>query len=233
MLMKVEEVNRFIKTFVSRNKLKLDYLGGRQTQLLELSVSVGVVQHYKAIGYTISIINPGKKDVFRVKLGTRGHPSDYSRVLCSKGLGGVEIHSNISVRGAHDEGIYCVDVGIMKPGSVPDNKKKKWIAADNSSLLSFVEAKKLVIYPMLLAQFLGIVHEIKPKFIFKAPVRGYGTGKHLPPTLVTLGNYSGNSKIITKGFKERKIQLNIAENYDIRIATVRKNGIVSPFDIWK
>lgn len=228
--MDVIQINKFVARFVRRNKLKLEYLGGRQTQLLELSVTVGVVQHYKVIGYDINVVNPGKNNIFRVKLGTRGHPSGYSRILCSKGEEAIEIHSNISVRGAHDDGIYCVDVGIMRPGVVPDDKKTKWIAANNQDMISFVEAKKLVIYPLLLAQFLGIVHEIKPDFIFNSPLAGYGSGAHLPPTLVTLGHYSGNSMVIVNGYITRKIQVLIAENYDMRISAVRKNINASPFE---
>jgi hypothetical protein len=50
----------------------------------------------------------------------------------------LEIHMNIFVRGAHDEGIYCVDVGVVKSGVVPEkvNRTEKWICVENGTLVT-------------------------------------------------------------------------------------------------
>jgi hypothetical protein len=60
------------------------------------------------------------------------------------------------VRGAHDDGIYCVDVGIVQTGIVPQkvDPKIKWQCAPNESLISFAEAKRLPVYPMHDDEFL-------------------------------------------------------------------------------
>ncbi len=59
---------------------------------------------------------------------------------------------NLMVRGAHDEGIYCVDVGIVRTGVVPQavEPEAKWECVPNESLISFAEVKRLLVYPMLL-----------------------------------------------------------------------------------
>lgn len=190
---------------------------------------VGVVQHYRAFGYEISIQNPTGTQEFRVKLSTRGHPADYSHVVCERGTSVCELHSNLSVFGGRDSGIYCVDVAVVNLGAVPTKKSKKGLETlKNSELISFAEAKKLVIYPMLLAQFVGIVHEIKPKFLRMN--KNYCLGDdHLHPALIALGNLTPNATDILRSFNRRKYKIVVAENFDIRLsATVRANDR-SPF----
>ena len=50
---------------------------------------------------------------------------------------------NCKVRSAHDEGIYCVDVAVVKCGHMPTSKKVKWLCAENSILLTYAEGKKI------------------------------------------------------------------------------------------
>ena len=64
---------------------------------LSIGAMVGVVQHYRACGYNTSIQNPAGAYEFRVKLSTRGHPADYSHVVCERGTTVCELHSNLSV----------------------------------------------------------------------------------------------------------------------------------------
>ncbi len=80
---------------------------------------------------------------------------------------------------------------------------------------------------MLLAQFVGIVHEIAPRFL-RGRRRGFGPRGHIPPTLVTLGGLSGTSTAIIRGFAARGFQLNIAPNYDVRLAMARADHKRSP-----
>jgi hypothetical protein len=134
---------------------------------------------------------------------------------------------NLMVQSAHDPGIYCVDVGIVEASAIPFEKPKiKWLCLDNESLITFAEVKKLVVYPMLLAQFLGIVHEIKPGFLSSFDLDDTA---HLAPTLIALGHFSGNASSIVNNYKSRNIYVTIAENYDIRLARVRSGSINSPF----
>jgi hypothetical protein len=81
---------------------------------------------------------------------------------------------------------------------------------------------------MLLAQFIGIVHEIRPEFLKGPPPEGSGRTKHLPPALVSLGKFSGNSRIIVDSFVSRGISVCIAENYDMRLAAHRNGTTESP-----
>lgn len=190
---------------------------------------VGVVQHYRAYGYNTSIQNPAGSQEFRVKLSTRGHPADYSHVVCERGTTVYELHSNLSVLGGRDSGVYCVDVAIVNSGVVPTKKEKKASQPlQNSVLISFAEAKKLVIYPMLLAQFLGIVHEITPKFLKRDKKYCLGDD-HLHPALIALGNLTPNAQDILRSFKRRKYKIAIAESFDIRLSAAARGRNLSPF----
>src|SRR5687767_8574387 len=127
--MDVKKVEGQVQKFIKEHKAGFDRLSGRQSQLLELASIVGVAEHYKAAGFTVEIANPKKPTIFVVKTGTRGHPSAYSRVNCSRGDEAVELHMNAMVRGGHDDGIYCVDVAVVQPDCMPRENKKgapKW-----------------------------------------------------------------------------------------------------------
>lgn len=190
---------------------------------------VGVVQHYRAFGYNTIIQNPTGTQEFRVKLSTRGHPADYSHVVCERGASVFELHSNLSVFGGRDSGVYCVDVAVVNSGVVPTKKSKKGSdILNNAELISFAEAKKLVIYPMLLAQFVGIVHEILPKFLKKNKQYCLGDD-HLHPALIALGNLTPNAKDILRSFHRRKYKIVVAENFDIRLSAAAKATDRSPF----
>jgi len=196
---------------------------------LELGAVIGVQEHYRAGGFDIQITNPHGSSQFVVKTNAKGAPWNYSRICAVRGMHAVDIHMNLTVRGAHDDGIYCVDVGITSPGSVPGGKgKSKWLCLENKHLRSFAEVKRLVVYPMLLAQFVGIVHEIKPRFLRPPTRNGFGRGEHLPPTLIVLGHYSSNSGGIVRSYPKRNLQINVAENFDVRVAWARSEATRSP-----
>jgi len=98
----------------------------------------------------------------------------------------------------------------------------------NSDLISFAEAKKLVIYPMLLAQFLGIVHEVTPKFLKRDQKYRLGND-HLHPALIALGSLTPNARDILRSFKRRRYKIIIAELFDIRLSAAVRGRNLSPF----
>lgn len=227
--MNVEAIARLLVQFARRHATTFHEISSRQGIQLELGAVVGVQEHYRANGFDIEIFNPRGVAQFVVKAGTRGAPWKYSHIRATRDGRAVDIHMNLLVRGANDDGIYCVDVGITTADVVPARKsREKWLCLENRHLRSFAEVKQLVVYPMLLAQFVGIVHEIKPRFL-KAPGRPkYGRNGHLPPTLIVLGHFSGNSTEIVRSYNDRGFQINIAENFDVRVAWARNEASRSP-----
>lgn len=225
--MNVADLEKSIKQIIKDHAEAFKQIGSSQPKLLELAAVTGVAQHYKSQGYSVKVVNPKGKKSFSVKTSTRGFPWNFSRIHVSNGTDSAELHMNLLVRSAHDEGIYCVDVGVVKQTFIPNEKPKgTWTCLDNDHLLTFAEVKKLVVYPMLLAQFIGIVHEIKPGFLSSpCPLNP----PHLPPILIALGHFSGNASVIVNGYASRDIHVTIAHNYDIRLARVRGGSQESPF----
>ena len=224
--MNVEGIRDHIGEFVKRYHNELYALSQNESKALELAGTIAVAEHYRYLGYDIRIENPeSSPKTFVVKTSTRGFPWNFSKIRAEKDEEKLEIHSNLSVKGFHDDGIYCVDIGVIRENSIkPD--RKKWLRVDNDALITFGEVKKLVIYPMLLAQFIGIVHEIAPCFLADDPA---GRKSEVPPILISLGNFSGNSKSIVGAYKGRKVKVYIANNFDIRLANYRAKKVSTPF----
>ena len=135
-------------------------------------------EHYRLTGSSVNIEN-GKNGFFSVKLSARGNPYNFSWFTCTRSDAAFEIHANLAVGGAHkDKAVYVVDVAVVKPNKIPRAKgNTPWVCLDNANLVTFVEVKKLVVYPMLLAQFIGIVHEIKPSssWVLRTALRSTAT----------------------------------------------------------
>lgn len=229
--MDVDAVVGAVKKFLKKHKQTTYNLSSNQSKALELAVTVGVAEHYRSNGYEITVVNPKKNpEVFVVKTSTRGHPWNFSHLVLERNGAVYEAHMNLMVCSAHDDGVYCVDVGLTVPGAVPTKPAKPiWKRADNEALVTFAEVKKLVIYPMLLAQFVGIVHEIAPCFIAGNVPPKFLEQSHLFPALASLGNFSGNSSNIVQAYAKRNIRITIAENFDVRLAMVRNGRQKSPF----
>ncbi|MCW7503520.1 hypothetical protein [Leptospira paudalimensis] len=173
------------------------------------------------------VIHNTKTKNFKIKTNTKGYSINFSRYQLSKGDYIIEIHMNLSVRSAHDEGIYCVDVAVINRKGIQEVIDKKECVS-NKNLITFVEVKKLIIYPMLLAQFYGIVHEIKPSFCSGKLPHNYIKFYHFNPSLIALGYLTSNSSQIVKAYKSRSIKINIVDNFDIVIMNYRKNRNISP-----
>jgi hypothetical protein len=227
--MNTSAVAAALKDFAKAHKTAFSEISARESRLLELGAVVAVHGHYVSNDFN-AVVQGAPGGTFVVKTSTRGHPAKYSKIVVEKNGDVTEIHMNLLVRGAHDDGVYCVDVGLVRPGAVPErlDRKQKWICVENEALVTFAEVKRLVVYPMLLAQFVGIVHEIKPAFLGSPSPSGFDRSLHLPPALLALGHFSGNSAAIVRAYEKRSILLCIAENFDVRIAAHRNGTCRSP-----
>lgn len=228
----VGELSASLRKFVRRHKGQFQGLTDRKSQLLEIGALMIAAQHYELCGYDVSLHNPKGRDI-RVKLGTRGNPWNFSRFEIRDGTRRYEIHTNLPVldavgtKGAR----YVADVVVVPAGTVPQGPPKggeKWFALPNADLVTFIEAKSLVIYPMLIAQFIGIVHELKPEFLKGKRPAGFVAARHFDPALVSLGYLHGTCWNIVKGFAGRGLHIRIVAEFDAAIATLNRGGTQSP-----
>jgi len=227
--MNIAEIHKQFKLFIRRHHAEFASLVSRETALLEMGALILTAEHYRIIGFNVIAENI-KNGFFQVKLTSRGYPYTFSWFKCEKGKKCFEIHSNLAVAGAHDDGaIYVVDVAVVNSNKVPRApEKNKWLRLENGDLLTFAEVKKLVVYPMLLAQFVGIVHEICPEYL--SATKKTIHRDHFSPALISLGYLKGTSEKIVKGFRKRKYHISIISNFDFHLSSLRKGEMEkSPF----
>lgn len=232
--MDFDVVSRNLTRYISNHHTQLQQVPVIQSQLLELGALVTSVEHYRAQGYSIVPANLRDGD-FRLKRSSGGKPWNFSWFVATRGSRSVEIHTNMTAGGAYgeDKARYVVDIGVCEPEILPTSKgeQKEWLSIDNRSLITFVEAKKLTIYPMLLAQFIGIVHEIKPQFLEKALEDSeFEAEGHFRPTLVTTGPWARLCEQIYKAYDSRGFRIRVIPNLDLVLANLRSDGAPeSPF----
>lgn len=212
--------------FIAAHQAQFDQIPARQYQLLELAALALCSEHYRRSGYAVT---PQNLDgtFFKVKTGTRGKSWNYSWFQCERADTKVEIHANLSVRGSHDDdGVYCVDVAVTKEGCLPIQpaERKAFNAVPNSELVTFAEAKKLIAYPMLLAQFLGIVHEVKYRFVSgQRRPRGFCSSSHFDPALITIGYLQPTTQRIRDGFRKRGYRVAVVSDADFELSRLRQD----------
>lgn len=229
--MNVSDIEKELKAFIDKHSVQFEHLAIRETALLELGALTMATEHYRLAGFTVTVEN-AVNGLFVAKLSSRGHPYNFSWFRCVRGNELYEIHSNLSVLGGHKDGaVYVVDVAVVAgEDKVPKTKpKQKWVALENSALATFAEVKKLVVYPMLLAQFIGIVHEITPSRL-KRLKPGAAADDHFPPALITLGYLTATSSKAIDGFAKRKFRVCVVHNFDVYLSQMRRGqASQSPF----
>jgi hypothetical protein len=229
----VEAISKSLRRFVRSHQAEFQKLSGRQSQLLEIGAFLTAAKHYELAGYEVTLRNPDGSQI-KVKLGTRGNPWNFSRFEIVGDDHQFELHTNLPVLDAVGTAgaRYVVDIAVAQwdcvPDSPPRGKKSKFHALGNEDLLTFIEAKALVIYPMLIAQFIGIVHELKPSFLIEPPSDGFTEAKHFFPSLVSLGYLHGTCWNIVRGFSSRQIHIGVVGQFDRALSRLGNEGDTSP-----
>lgn len=224
-------IRQSLRQFIRRHRTNFQYLPTIQSQLLELGALVITVEHYRLAGYGVAPTNliQGR---FKVKRSSAGYPWRFSWFTIERGAQRFEVHTNLKVAGAHgDDASYVLDVAVCRPDRVPTARPANaWSRLRNEELITWVEAKKLVVYPMLLAQFIGIVHEVSPRFLAGRLPWGFARDHHFAPTLVTTGHLAAGSRDVCRGFVRRNFRIVVVPDLDVSLAELQHGPAArSPF----
>lgn len=233
MTVDVEAISKSLRRFVRSHQAEFQKLSGRHSQLLEIGAFLTAAKHYELAGYQVTLRNPDGGQI-KVKLGTRGNPWNFSRFEVVGDDHQFELHTNLPVLDAVGTAgaRYVVDIAVARwdrvPSSPPRGNTTRFHALENRDLLSFIEAKALVIYPMLIAQFIGIVHELKPSFLIEPPSEDFTDAKHFFPSLVSLGYLHGTCWNIVRGFPARQIHIGVVGQFDRALSHLGNEGVPLP-----
>jgi hypothetical protein len=235
-----------VSEFLIRHRSAFYEISSQLSNVFESWCYVLFVSYYETAGYELRPENLLDGN-FRFKYNTKGYAWNYSYFIPfstevpSPPHGLFEIRHNqqvagawveISNRGEDEPPMFALDIAVIKPDSLPDFKRGQplggqqyWV--NNADLITFGEAKKLVAYPMLLAQFLGIVHEIKPEFIKAKDGELEPTlkQKHPYPVLFTSNNLMRGTERVLKSFMERELLITIIDN----VMTETEDCLLSKF----
>lgn len=232
MAIDVQKLSRSLESFIQTHQTQFQRLSGRQSQLLEIGALSISAKHYEIAGYDVKPRNLQGGE-FRVKLSARGHPWNYSWFSVQGEAAAFEIHGNLPMEDARGTpgARYVVDVAVVEAGTLPPTPslRKTWKAAPNRRVVTFVEAKALVIYPMLIAQFIGIVHELKPAFLAGKRPRNFVARGHFDPALVSLGYLHGTCRNIVGGLEARRCRVGVVAQFDAAISNLARGNEDSPF----
>ena len=230
---------------IKRHGTVINDIKKRSSSLLELSAMMLAVQHYELKQYRVSLNSKQKK--FRPKWHTGGDPRQSSYWIVSRGNKSFEIHMNTPVWDpfTEDTSTLVVDVGIINKdanlkyqpnnSAIDDGKRRRgrrFSGFLNKDLITFIEAKYLPIYPMLIAHFIGIVHELKPWALGGKAPSGFRKASHFDPTLVSQRNFSANAERMVEGMGKRKFSIRIVQSFDryVERGNLIKNGAKSILD---
>jgi hypothetical protein len=233
----VSELATQTEDFLKRYRTSMYEVTSKSTNVFEAFCFVLFVRYYEMVGFDLKAENL-LEGMFRFKYNTRGYPWNYSYFVAvssepskRKSAALFEIRHNLKVAGAYTGGqeeeveppVFALDIAVIEERSLPHLKRGKkrqgeryW--AKNAHLITFGEAKKLTAYPMLLAQFLGIVHEIKPEFLKERRAQVPDTVSqqhHPPPVLFTANHLTWGTKKVLQSFEDRDFSIRVVENVTI------------------
>jgi hypothetical protein len=221
------ELSKALEKVIKEYNETFGLLSTKDGALLELSAMMLAVQHYEKSNYKVKPIisdqvkkktKKGTRIAFTPKWGTRGIPKNHSWWEIQRDNVKYEIHMNAPVWDGITgrTGVYVLDVAVIKNEAITidDNSYNGITGFDNNDVITFMEAKSFPIYPMLVAHFLGIVHEVKPWAMNGKTPNRFLKDSHFDPTLVSRGFPKANVCNILKSLSKRKIKVRVIHNFE-------------------
>lgn len=161
-----------LASFFSEKQVKVASFGSTVNQTFEAFVFASVIGWYQRQGWKVRFRHPSigsttsKPGHLRLKFSTRGRPREYSYVECTKGKERVHVRHQIRVAtkyynaGERPPANVCLDVAVLKPMDVSAFSSDDFMP--NDRLITFGEAKHMSAFAELVANFVGLVHEMQP-----------------------------------------------------------------------
>lgn len=227
----ISKLKSDLSEFFEVNKAPLAIFGSTVNQTFEAFVFASVAAWYRERGWQVELVHPAGHDnqSLRLKFSTRGRPSNFSFIRCTKNNQAIQIRHQIRLSTKHhkEKNRYpaniVADVAVIQDIDTANYSTDH--AVPNNQIISFGEAKHMSAFAELVANFLGLVHEIQPDRLRKCR---YKNGKkeksihldHIPPFLFASGFLFRTALGIKETIKNR--------GYDVEVfyRTEQMTGII-------
>lgn len=180
---------------------------------LRKSFSIRVLQYYRSQEFELKVQQlKDNESTFNYKSTIRGDLEKFSffrivppRASASDNPKKYDIRPNMPVKSNRDEISYNEDIVVFQAS---DDNTMKRISSDD--LITFCEVKNLESHPEMLANFIGLVHEISPDLL-EGP--NEMPGQHPAPALMAAKKSSTNVNVL-KNRMESRYTVNFFLNYE-------------------
>jgi len=246
----VEKTKASLSAFFQENSKSINKFGTTVNQTFEAFVFATVVEWYKENGWTVEIVHPEewkrkearatKKPGLRLKFNTRGRPSGYSYARAIKAEKEVEIRHQLRVATAHyrpgdrPRANICLDVAVIEPNDCDAMTSDDHV--ESPTLVTFAEAKHMSAFAELVANFVGLVHELQPTRLsrVRSKKRPQPPSTHPAPFLYVSGIVYPTAQGIIRTIKRRRYDIDVydqtsalVEGLQLELMPARKKKVTT------
>lgn len=189
---------------------QLDSFGRYVNQTFEAFALAQTIKWYIKQGWKVSCKNP-KVGQFKLKFSTRGRPANFSFFILK--LNGQTIHVRHQLRVGIRDNLTSsaninLDVAIYKETDLTKYASDDFLP--NQRLISFGEAKHMSAFAELIANFIGLVHELLPEKLDNIRNKdGFSPGDHIPPFLIVSGILYRTAKELKQSIEDRGYDIDV------------------------
>ncbi len=216
------KIKEALGKFFDKNRGSLDVFGQTVNQTFEAFVFASTIAWHQENGWAVEFRHPKSYGLegqvrqsrsVRLKFSTRGAPNNYSYVVCRKGTKEVHIRHQLRVATrAHCPGMkfpanVCLDVAVIEASDLATFASDDFVP--NEKLISFGEAKHMSAFAELVANFVGLVHEMQPERLNERRANRARARKKLAPFLYVSGFLFTTAQGIEETIRRRGFDLEI------------------------
>jgi hypothetical protein len=226
-----QEIDKFFTGY----KKQISQFGSTVNQTFEAFVFASLVHYYQSNGWSVTLENPASgTQIVKLKFSTRGRPSQYTYALCSNGEQTIQIRHGLRVATHFHKADFThpanivLDVAVIKNVDLIGYKSDDFLS--NTELVTFGEAKHMSAFAELIANFIGLAHEVMPHVLANIrnganldPNPSWSNREHPAPFLYVSGYLYPTAQGLLESIRDRGYDLDI---YDYQ--TGKLFGVVLP-----
>lgn len=208
-----------LATFFGDRGKDLSLFGRTVNQTFEAFVFATTAAWYREKQWTITFIHPedgaNQPQPLKLKFSTRGRPSNYTYVQCLKDGQTRQIRHQIRVAtrshrsNQKKRANICLDVAVIKPVDTSAFTTNDYI--ENRDLVSFGEAKHMSAFAELIANFIGLVHELQPGRLKRIRIKNFIPADRGDPSpfLYVSGHLYPTAQGLVETIERRKYDIDV------------------------